>query len=54
MALLCQRCGDTTPLERDLVVMEAQVIAFVDAHCAHEGHQVHVMVDASRSAAEVS
>jgi hypothetical protein len=38
MTLLCERCGDTTRLETNLVVLEAQVILFVDAHSGHDGH----------------
>jgi len=44
MTLLCDRCGDVTALEASFVVLEAQVIAFVDAHSAHEGHEVRVSV----------
>ncbi|MDT7539176.1 MAG: hypothetical protein QOI82_2761 [Actinomycetota bacterium] len=44
MTLHCDRCGDTAPLETNLIVLEAQVIVFVDAHCAHEGHAVRVRV----------
>jgi hypothetical protein len=45
MTLLCGLCGDTTELEKNLVVLEAQVIVFVDAHSAHDGHAVHVRVE---------
>jgi hypothetical protein len=48
MTLHCDRCGDSSALETNLIVLEAQVIAFVDAHSAHEGHAVRVRV-ASRS-----
>jgi hypothetical protein len=44
MTLHCDRCGDTAPLETNLIVLEAQVIVFVDAHSAHEGHAVRVRV----------
>jgi hypothetical protein len=44
MTLVCERCSDTTQLESHLVVLEAQVIAFVDAHSAHDGHAVQVRV----------
>jgi hypothetical protein len=44
MMLHCDRCGDPTPLDTNLVVLEAQVIAFIDAHSAHEGHAVQVRV----------
>jgi hypothetical protein len=42
LGLVCDRCGDATLLETDVVVMEAQVITFVDAHCVHDGHAVRV------------
>jgi hypothetical protein len=47
MSLLCSPCGDTTELESSLVVLEAQVIGFIDAHSAHDGHAVQVRVGLS-------
>ncbi|MDT7570832.1 MAG: hypothetical protein QOE05_1006 [Actinomycetota bacterium] len=44
MTLHCDRCGDTAALETNLVVLEAQVIVFVEAHSSHEGHAVRVRV----------
>jgi hypothetical protein len=44
MTLHCDRCGDTTLLETNLIVLEAQVIVFVDAHSSHAGHAVRVRV----------
>ena len=44
MTLLCELCGDTTVLDRHLVVLEAQVFVFVDAHSAHDGHLVRMRV----------
>ena len=44
MTLLCEQCRDLTSLDSSLVVLEAQVIAFLDAHSAHDGHDVRVGV----------
>lgn len=44
MSLLCDLCGDSTVLEHSLVVLEAQVILFVEAHSAQDGHQVRMTV----------
>jgi hypothetical protein len=47
MSLLCTPCGDVTELERSVVVLEAQVVAFIDAHSAHDGHAVQMRVGVS-------
>ena len=44
MRLLCEPCRDVTELATNLVVLEAQVILFVDAHSAQDGHAVRVRV----------
>jgi hypothetical protein len=48
MSLVCAPCRDTTPLDTGLVVLEAQVIAFIDAHSAQDGHVVKVSVETMR------
>jgi hypothetical protein len=49
MTLLCAVCGDTTVLETNPAVLEAQVFVFVDAHSAHDGHTVQVRMAGGRS-----
>ena len=39
-ALICNMCGDTTRLDRQVVVAAAEILTFVEAHCVH--HDVSI------------